>query len=251
MMIREWVRLPSAWIDGGGLAAFSWKPGGNGADHIAALMVLTALAHAADQDSGEARRTYDDLGASTGLSRAKLAKGLSVLKGRNLIEGGPDAVRSTYRLIDYGLDHHWAQLPAKSMYSAANRIAAFTDFQLRRAVELDALKLFFTFVARRGRGTNLALIGYDKIEQYTGVRRDRIKPATSFLASLSLIYVEHVSTANGKGIANAYRVVGLDSYNHRGTRGRAMTEFDFQNSDVGPTPNRSSAEIPDFSDLLS
>lgn len=227
MMIRpSWVRLPSAWIDEGRLTELSWKSGGDGSDNIAALMALTAIAHAADQESGVGRLTYDDICASTGLSRAKLSNGLDVLKHIKVIERGPEAARSTYRLVNYTPDQHWAKLPAKSMYSAA-RIASYADFQLRRAAELDALKLFFLFVARRGRDTNLANIGYDKIEDYTGIKRPRIKTAISFLASLSLIYVEHIpSKTNSQGVSNAYRIVGLDSHNHMGTRGRVMNEFD-------------------------
>lgn len=115
-------------------------------------------------------------------------------------------------------------LPAKSMYGAGG-IAAFADFQLRRAAELDALKLFFLFVARRGRDTNLANIGYVKIEEYTAIKRVRLKTAISLLAPLSLVYIEHVpSGANSHGIANGYRVVGLDPYIHMGTRGRGMIE---------------------------
>jgi hypothetical protein len=115
------------------------------------------------------------------------------------------------------------------MYSAAGRIAAFADFQLRRMVELDALKLFFLFVARRGRTTNVAHIGYEKIEEYTAVKRIRIKTAISFLASLELICVEHIpSSTNAHGVSNAYRIVGLDGYNHMGTRGRGMTEIDYE-----------------------
>jgi hypothetical protein len=226
MAIRPWVRLPSAWINEGGLTKLSWKPGGYGSDNTAALMALTAIAHAADQESGVARLTYDDICASTGLSRAKLSKGLDVLKQAKVIERGPEAARSTYQLVNYTPAQHWAKLPGKSMYSVG-RIAAYADFQLRRAAELDALKLFFLFVARRGRDTNLANIGYDKIEEYAAIKRVRIKTAISFLASLSLIYVEHVpSRTNSQGVSNAYRIVGLDSYNHMGTRGRAMNEFD-------------------------
>ena len=108
------------------------------------------------------------------------------------------------------------------MYSAG-RIAAFADLSLRRVAELNALKLFFLFVARRGRDTNVANISYEKIQEYTGVERARIKTAISVLASLSLVYVEHLpSKMNDHGIANAYRIVGVDSYTHMGTTGRAQ-----------------------------
>jgi hypothetical protein len=106
------------------------------------------------------------------------------------------------------------------MYSGG-RIIAFDEFRLRKVVELDALKLFFLFVARRGRDTNLANIGYEKIEDYTNIRRVRIKSAISFLASLSLVYVEHVqSQSNSYGVSNCYRIVGIEPYKHMGTRGR-------------------------------
>jgi hypothetical protein len=52
-------------------------------------------------------------------------------------------------------------------------------------------------------------------------------------ASLSLVYVEHLpSRANAIGIANAYRIVGVEPYNHMGTRGRGMNEFDSAASSV-------------------
>jgi hypothetical protein len=149
-----------------------------------------------------------------------------VLKELEVIRPGPQKARSTYMLSDYNPSAGWAKFPAKSMYSA-DRIVAFDEFRLRKVVELDALKLFFLFVARRGRDTNLANIGYDKIEGYTSIRRVRIKSAISFLASLSLVYVEHVpSRSNDYGISNAYRVVGIESFKHMGTRGRGMDEAD-------------------------
>jgi hypothetical protein len=190
-------------------------------------MTLTAIAHIADDASGIARLTYDMLCAATGLSRAKLSNGLDVLERIKVVTRTPEG-RSTYKLANYNPQGGWAKLPARSMYSAG-RIAAFDDFSLRRATELDALKLFFLFVARRDRDTNMANISYDKIREYTSIERPRIKAALSFLASLSLVYVEQVpSSVNDHGVANAYRVVGVDSYVHMGTRGRRMDSIDFE-----------------------
>jgi hypothetical protein len=116
------------------------------------------------------------------------------------------------------------------MYSSGT-IAAFMDFRLRRVAELDALKLFFLIVARRNRTTNITNIGYEKIEEYTDIRRVRIKTAISFLASLSLVHVEHIpSRESPHGISNAYRIVGLEPYTHMGTRGRALDSLDFEES---------------------
>ena len=233
MSIRSWVRLPSIWIEEGGLKQLSWGAAGQGADNIAALMALTAIAHVADDETGIARVTYDQLCGWTGLSRAKLSSGLQILKTLGVIARVPDAPQSTYRLMSYDPQGGWAKLPGKRMYSGG-RIHAFDEFRLRKQVELDALKLFFLFVARRDRRTNLANISYDKIEEYTGIKRRKIKAAISFLASLSLVYVEHLpSTANEQGISNAYRIVGVESRIHMGTRGRGLDEAEFAEPPFG------------------
>jgi hypothetical protein len=225
---REWVRLPSKWINEYGLTSLAWKNGGEGADRVAGLMALTVIAHSADEETGVARVTYDQFCALTGLSRAKVSRGLDILDEIEVIQREPDAARSTFKLANYSPSSGWAKLPFRSMYSSS-AIAAFKDFQLRRMAELDALKLFFLLVAMRNNKANVALIGYDKIELYTAIQRIRIKTAISFLASLSLIYVEHIPSQESEhGVANAYRIVGLSPYNHMGTRGRSLTmnEFD-------------------------
>lgn len=216
-----WVRLPSAWIDAGGLQELRWK-GAAGSDNTAALMTLMAIAHHADRDTGLAKVTYDTLCMAAGLSRSKLANGIAVLEGIGVIAREPVG-RSSYQLVGFDRSRDWAMLPVKALYNAQGQIAAFTDFTLRNAAELNALKLYFLFVARRGRDTNMANISFDKIVEYSGVERHRIKAATSLLASLQLAYVERLpSGTNDFGVANAYRLVGLESYNHMGTRGRGL-----------------------------
>jgi hypothetical protein len=216
--------LPSAWINNHGLRQLSWSHGGAGSDNTAALMALTVIAHEVDGKSGIARVTYDQICNLTGLSRAKLSKGLDILKNIGVINPASQETRSTYSLSDYANDP-WGKFPVKSMYSSG-RIIAFDEFRLRRVVELDALKLFFLFVARRDQHTNLASIGYEKIEEYAAVKRVRIKSAISFLASLSLVYVEHLpSQINSYGTSNAYRIVGIDPRVNMGTRGRSTDVF--------------------------
>jgi hypothetical protein len=117
------------------------------------------------------------------------------------------------------------------MYTS-DRIAAFNELRLRKESELNALKLYFLFVARRSRETNMANISYSGIEEYTGIERAKIKSAQSLLAALSLIYVEHLPTDTyANGIANAYRIVGIDPYKHMGTLGRGLTAYDFDNTE--------------------
>lgn len=223
-MTPEWVRLPVGWIAHEGLKEFKWANGGPGSDQVAALMTLVVVAHCADQDTGRARLTYDELTTRTTLSRVKVSRGLTVLEDRKLITRRTDGRRSDVGLANYDRDLGWAKLPVKSMY-AGGRIRAFEEFSLRRLVELDAMKLFFLFAERRDRGSNRANISYDGIEDYTGIARQRIKSATSLLAALSMVYVEQtLSTQSEFAVANAYRIVGVESRVHMGTRGRAMIQ---------------------------
>ncbi len=224
-MLPSWVKLPNFWIEAKGLRDFRWARG-EGADNLAALMGLTVISHHIDADSGIARLTYDELCATTTLSRAKLSAGLGVLAEHGLIEREPEG-RSTYRLACYNPAARWAKFPAKGLYRHGT-VAAFTDFRLRLSAELEALKLYFLFASRRDRKTNMASITYDKIEGYSGVARNNIRRALSLLTANGLIHVEHVPSAiSENGVANGYRLAHLDTRRHMGTSGRGADQFDF------------------------
>ena len=66
MPLKAWVRLPTAWIRDHGLKAFRWA-GPARSDNTAALMLLVAIAHRVDDQSGLTRLTYDQLAVATGL----------------------------------------------------------------------------------------------------------------------------------------------------------------------------------------
>ncbi len=224
MAMKQWVRLPTKWIRSGGLWDFHWDAN-RGSDNIASLMALLAIAHHADDQSGVAKLTYDDLEICTNLSRAKVSGGLSVLEENEIIDREPHG-RSTYRLVDYG-KAPWGKLPARRLYQHG-RIAALSDFHLRKPVELNALKLFFLVVERRNNDTNLANISYEKIHEYSGIQEYHIKSAISFLAANGLLYVEHVPSSVSKyGISNAYRLPYIDPYSHMGTIGRGLDSADY------------------------
>jgi hypothetical protein len=223
-MTQQWVRLPVNWIAAHGLAEFKWSNGGPGSDRIAALMTLIAIAHAADRETGRARLTYDELTDRTFLSRVKVSSGLTVLEQQKLITRKTDGRRSVFGLANFDPTGGWAMLPAKGMYSG-ERIRAFYDFNLRKVIELDALKLFLLLVQRRDRKSNLAIISYDKIEAYAGITRQRIKSALSFLSAFPLVYVEPQPSAQSEfGVSNAYRIVGIEPRVHQGTVGRAAIQ---------------------------
>ncbi|MBP1092155.1 hypothetical protein [Bradyrhizobium diazoefficiens] len=236
MALKEWTKLPSRWIEQKRLRELRWA-NGTGADNLAGLMTLLVLVHHAD-DQGRTVITYDALTHSTGLSRAKVAAGLNVVEGMGLISR--DERRSGYVLRDYDPVANWAKVPARLLYSDG-RIVAFDDFKLRSPAELHALKLYFLFASRRDRLTNFANISFNKITEYSGVEQHSIKRAISILLHNGLLYVERQrSYARVGGVANAYRLVGLETRNHSGTQ-----PADFEAEIVSATNSAAS----DFTDV--
>lgn len=215
--LPTFVKLPTAWIGDGGLRTFTWKP--NGSDHLAALMVLIVIAQHMDPDDGVARLTFTQLGDMASIGREKVSRALDILAARGLIERWSDG-RSTYQVVGYDPSGGWAKLPVKGLYHNGV-VSAFQEFRLRRRAELDAVKLYLLFAARRSNDTNMAKIGYDKIEDYTGIGRPFIRSALSVLGAHGLVQIERFdSVVSESGVANAYRLSHLDSYRHMGTIGR-------------------------------
>lgn len=220
MSMRKWVKLPSAWMEEGGLSHFKWRAE-TGASQTAALMVLMSVAHRADLASGLARITYDELTIATGISRTKVSDGLDLLSDRKLVIREPLG-RSTYQLANYGDGHVWAALPAKPLYDSSGAIPMFDDFHLRKAAELDALKIYLAFAARRDSALNVTRITYHQINDYTGVHLGRIKRALGILNINGLITVESYERRDGQpGAAHGYRLSHLFPSRHAGSTGRA------------------------------
>ena len=211
------VKLPVRWIDAGGLKVFKWRQGGS--DETAALMLLAVFAHHMDPDDGSVKLTYDQLCQAASLSRAKVAGGLSILEARGLVERIARQ-RSGFRIADYNGLANWAKFPVRGLY-VGDRVRAFTEFRLRSRVELDALKLYFLFAARRNNAMNMAPISYEKITEHAGVANDRIRPALNILAVNDLVHTERFTSSRAEGgVAHAYRLTHLDGNRHLGTIGR-------------------------------
>lgn len=222
----EWVALPTAWIEAGGLKRFKWKTAGG--HRVAALMVLMVIAHHADQEDGVARVTYDAMSEATGLSRVVVSAALTLLIKKGMIRRPEGGGRSALQLVEFDRKvAGWGKLPFRGLYSGRT-IPAFAAFRLRSIAELDALKIYLLFVARRNNQTNYVNITYDGIEERTGIARERIRSALTLLAAGNLVHIDHVkSTTNDWGLANAYRLVHLDPYRHMGTTGRSSEAIDF------------------------
>lgn len=214
--LRQWVKLPSAWIIEDKLKDFQWGKGGS--DNTAALMVLLVVAHHADPDSGVAHLTFDQLEVLLEISRTKITAGVSRLVTAGLLS---KPTRSSYSLTAYNPEKGWAKLPAKKLYHGG-AVSMFRDFRLRRREEMDALKLYLLLIGFRDNVSNTTSISYDVIEQRSGIIRNNIKTAISVLATHGLVHVERrVSSASEWGVSAHYRIAFLDPYNHEGTRGRS------------------------------
>ena len=98
-----------------------------------------------------------------------------------------------------------------------------TSAQYGAGHTLTALKLYLLFVAMRDNDTNLAMISYDRIGDYTDIDRHQIKPALSVLAANGVVHIEHIPASGDYGIANAYRIAFIEERQHFGTtlRGRS------------------------------
>lgn len=210
--LNQFVRLPTDWIEKRGLHHFRWSTGGS--DHAAALMVLIAMAHRID-DEGISKITYDEIQRAVPMSRAKISAGINVLLQMAIIKKTKE--QSIYSFCGFNLLDGWAKLPAKGVYRDGS-IYGLSDFNLRKPIELNALKLYLLFVSRRDRRLNLALISYDKIVEYTGIPREQIKAGISLLTIGGLVHVDRVrSWESPVGKANAYRVTHIEPNHHRGT----------------------------------
>jgi hypothetical protein len=216
----DWVRLPNGWIEAKGLRSIRWND--KGAENVAGLMLLVAIAHRVDQDYGGGRVTYDELQKASGLSRTLIASGLQVLTDAGRIER---LGKSGLALAEFEPAANYAKLPVRKLYDG-EEIIPFQDFTLRNRIELDALKLYLLFASRRDRHANLTNLTYDKIDAYSGVDRQRIKRAIDLLVVRNLVRVDQrPSRVSELGISHGYRLAGLDDYVHAGTRGRTETYF--------------------------
>jgi hypothetical protein len=179
-------------------------------------MCLAIIVQNADDD-GFAVITYNTFVESTGMGRTLIAKGLSCLHSFNIITRPG---KSDFQLTEYDEKQGWAKFPFRAMYRN-DAVTLFQNLKRRLPIELDALKLLFLIAARRDQRTNSANITYDQITALSGIRRDKIISAISLLAANFVVSVDaRRSAQSDHGVHNAYRLQGIDTYNHRGTTAR-------------------------------
>jgi hypothetical protein len=215
----KWARLPLGWIHDHWLTEF--RAGKHLGASMAALKVLLAIllraenkpAKDATTTQGSAHLSYDDLMKMTDLSRSMVATGTRRLRIIHLVwvtqEG--KGRKNRYFVEGYSTGA-WSKLPYRRIAGLGytQEIRLLHELSCRRAADLNALKLYLLLCAHRNGASPFAMIGYYKIEEATGIHRNRIRSAISILIEHGLIQVEqeklvgqHVNTPN------RYRILGL------------------------------------------
>ena len=164
------------------------------AGSVAALKVYLALCLNATraptallEEAGLAKLSYSDLCRLTNLARATVSRGLDILKEKGLIEARAQGRSTVYKVINFDAKSDWAKLPLKLCSANDNKLAFFSA---RNSLHLGALKLYMLILASRQRNQNHAAIGYDRIVEQTGMRRDTIRQAISLLTELKLVVID-------------------------------------------------------------
>ena len=216
----RWSRAPTAWIRSEGLRGF--RAGSHLGVSIAALKLLFAVILHAENNAGDeigpnqgsAALTYDELMSLTDLSRAMIAHGARHLVKVGIVSIERDGSRSPnrYRLAAYGSDHPWTRIPNRRWFrhAASDRIATLRDLSCRRECDLNALKLYLLFCAFANNKTQIAMIGFEKIEDYSGIPSGKISPAISVLIEHGLVSVDRDKDPGATvNQPNKYEILGL------------------------------------------
>lgn len=217
-----WAKIPTAWIrEDQQLPDLSW--GQFGSDGAAALMVLIALAIRLNQSNTQREEgtgfassvdvSYDNLQALTELSRTKVAGGLRVLEQFGIVETTRNGRSNRYELAGISESGKWSQLPQTYLLTATEGLRGFSRFQLRHRNELNALKLYFLFLAYRNAKGNFTALGYDKISEISGLMRGDIAQGVGLLINHELV---RVAQSDADGVSgrphNRYVIRGLGAF---------------------------------------
>lgn len=224
-MMQKWVRMPSYWVRDPNklpLTTMRWK-GDDKSNNIAGLMLYIVLMQHASQEVsidrpiiGTCSLSYEQMNDITGLSKTKISAGLKVLLELELIQKiNKGKEKSVYQIVNFGTRGSWAKLPAKDLYNKEkNKIPIFHGFHLRNKNELNSLKLYLLIITFRDNNSNYALIGYDKITEYTGIPRNEIRSAISLLINLGLVQLNKESNNDSEhlNLPNMYRPCFVEPY---------------------------------------
>lgn len=216
----RWSRLPISWILDKKLRLFG--AASMTGESIAALKIYVAIVLRAENNGlanvgpnqGSSSVSYDELMSLTGISRPMIARGVRLLVVNQLIEIKPQGRggKSRYFLAAYASSYRWGKIPNRVWYGQPDetRIEVLHQLSNRRVSDLNALKLYLAFGAFINANSRYAMIGYEKIAEYTGVSRNMIRKAISVLIEYNLVNVDREkSSFNKRNHPNKYEIIGL------------------------------------------
>lgn len=233
-MAMAWAKLPSAWAripieelkgedePGGnaGLRGITWRT--HKTTGAAALMLLLALSILLNQgqrgqqapSGNRVLASYDKLAEMTGLSRLLISRGLRLLEELQAINTVRIGNACEYELLGIERKGDWCAAPQDHLLDGTNYLRRLKGIQetLRRPASLYAMKLYILLLVFRDRRVNATRISYEKISEYTGMRREDISVGWQTIAALQLGYLaddSEVSLRPGDRSHNRYRVRGL------------------------------------------
>lgn len=230
-----WAKMPSAWaripVEGSseeepgdcmGLRGITWRT--HKSAGTAALMVLLALSILLNQsrragNAGDGNRvlaSYTDLEGMTGLSRLLISRSLRLLEELQAISTVRIGNACAYELLGVERKAGWCAAPQGHLLDGTDYLRRLKGIRetLRRPASLYAMKLYVLLLVFRDRRSNVTRISYEKIQVYTGMRREDISVAWQIIAALQLGYLAddvEVPLRSGERPHNRYRVRGLAS----------------------------------------
>ena len=195
-------KLPTWWArDEQGLKRF--KGGANAGTSIAALKCLLAITLMSEFSTQRAQISYTGLMDLTGLSRPMIPGAIGKLESEGMIKVCRRGYINTYQLLARPDDKEWAKVP----HDRARR--ALSEIPNKGEAPLAALKIYIQLLANRWNDKREVEISYDKLRDYIGVQKLRIRPGLDILFSHTLLHVKQVE---GEGPSsqthNVYTILG-------------------------------------------
>lgn len=209
-----WAKMPSRWIQDGGLKNFHANLAGKNA---AALKIYMAVAMFANfkptpqiSTAGFAKLSYSDFEDVCGISRQSVCDGIALLNESAILSINKIGNSHGYTIVDYD-EKGWAKIPSGYLLQKANFSSQtrFAGMSIRGALHLEAIKLYLALLTFRHNEGQQAHLSYNKIEKYTGIPRGRIRRSIDVLVNHEWISVaSHTYEAAVRKPSNVYILRG-------------------------------------------
>lgn len=179
--MSAWGSFPTWWVKARLLKQLDAHANTIGT-HIAALKLYLAIALLVDFNTRAATLTYDELIEWTNLSRPMLRPGLTVLEETGVLRIVRE-YRHRYEQVTLIDDPRFMKIPK------ARARKALRSLPNRGASVLAALKIYLTLLHVRDSRGIAATISHEKMQDYTGVRPNKIRSGVDHLVAHDLVHV--------------------------------------------------------------